>query len=103
MYSREATKIIRNGWSHANAARGPVSPRNGGIAGLAPIPPCGEAFPPLGPPPTPTPAPAATVSVIAPGGGVLVVSLCQWHISICIFRVNNSRKREYVYYCKLHE
>ena len=83
--------MIRNGWRYASAARGPVSPCSGGIAGLAPIPPYGEAFPPLGPPPAPTPAPAATVSVIAPDG-VRVVSLCQWHISI--FRVNNFRKRE---------
>ena len=97
--------MLRNGWTYAESARGPVSPRSGGdIAGLASITPYGEAFPPLARPPTPTPAPTATVSVIAPDG-VRVVRLCQWHISISIFRVNNFRKREYVYYyyyCKLH-
>ena len=68
--------MLRNGWTYAEAARGPVSPRSdGGIAGLASIPPYEEAFPPLAPPPTSTPAPAATVSVIAPEG-VRVVSLC---------------------------
>ena len=95
--------MLRNGWTYAEAARGPVSPRSGSIAGLASIPSYGEAFPPLAPPPTPTPAPTATVSVIAPDG-VPVVSLCQWHISISIFRVNNFIKRKYIYYyCKLHD
>ena len=80
--------MLRNGWTFAEAVRGPVPvPRSGGgIAGLTPIPPYGKAFPPLAPPPTPTPAPTATVSVIAPDG-VRVVSLCQWHISISIFFV----------------
>ena len=103
--SREEKNAVMSipGFSYAAAARGPVSPRSGSIAGLAYIPPYGEAFPPLATPLTPTPAPTATVSVIAPDG-VRVVSLCQWHISISIFRVNNFRKREYVYYyCKLHD
>ena len=80
--------MLRNGWTYAEAVRGPVPvPRSGGgIAGLTSIPPYGEAFSPLAPPPTPTPAPTATVSVIAPGG-VRVVNLCQWHISISIFFV----------------
>ena len=70
--------MLRNGWTYAEAARGPVPvPRSGGgIAGLASIPPYGEAFPPLAPPPILTPAPTATVSGIAPDG-VRVVSLCQ--------------------------
>ena len=77
--------MLRNGWTYAEAARGPVSRGSGGgIAGLASIPPYEEAFPPLAPPPTPTPAPTATVSVIDPDG-FHVVSLCHWHISISIF------------------
>ena len=77
--------MLKNGWTYAEAARGPVSPRSGGgIAGLAYISPYGEAFHPLGQTPPPTPAPAATVSVIAPDG-FHVISLCQWHISISIF------------------
>ena len=68
--------MIRNGWTYAQVARGPVPTQPMTTAGLTPIPADGEAFPPLGPPPTPSPAPAATVSE-----SVHAVSLCQWHIS----------------------
>ena len=70
--SEATTIMIRNGWAYAQAARGRVPTQPMTTAGLAPIPAYGEAFPPLGPPPTPTSAPAATVSE-----AVHVVSLCQ--------------------------
>ena len=61
---RKNAIMSRPGFSYAEAIRGPVPvPRSGSIAGLAYIPPYGEAFPPFAPPPTPTPA--ATVSLIA--------------------------------------
>ena len=79
-------KLMRTGWSYADAVRGPV--RQHKSAGLIPIPTKDEAFPPLlqTSPPEQLPLPAATAAEPIAPNGIHVVSVCQCHMSI--FRVN---------------